>query len=226
MTDAEAAAAREDALRRTLVVGGALLIASAVLGFAGPSMLSMTMVLNTVVFWGGTLAFSAALVVYAVGLGRAGSIVARRPLGVGAMVLLAARPLVERNLTLLYPVSEESSEFYLTWGWISVAVRLAAASVIVVQIARAGVIRGRLRWAPLWALVAVVAPQVVAQLLVAASGIDLGRTEDDGIWLFFGLGQLAAFAAPVVLGILSIVYAQRRAAHTSAEPVQVYPPEA
>lgn len=217
--------APNEALRRTLLVGGVLLIASAVLAFATPSLLSMPGVLRTGVFWTATLAFSAALIVYGVGLGRTGSIVARRPLGVGAMVLLAVWPLVDSAVSLPLAQAVGPTEFSLAWGWASIAVRLGASIVIVVQIARAGVIRGRMRWAPLWALVAVAVPQLLAQLLIVASGVAVGGNENDGIWLLFGLGQLTAFAAPVGLGILSIVLASRQAARAASEAVQVYPPE-
>jgi hypothetical protein len=99
----------------------------------------------------------------------------------------------------------------------------AAAAVLVVQIARAGVVTGRVRWAPTWALAAVVVPQVLALLLATAMNIDQNRTENDGLILLSGLGMLASFAAPVTLGILAIVRAQRRSA-PSTDPVQVYPP--
>ncbi|WP_243077112.1 hypothetical protein [Microbacterium sp. SS28] len=225
MTDAAAAASRDDELGRTLTVGGVLLIASAVLAFVAPQMMSMAPVLRTVVFWGAVVAFSCALVVYAFGLGRGGSIVARKPLGLGAMVGLAAWPLIERIMTLFLQVTSDTTQFFIAWGWISIAVQLAAAIVIVVQIARAGVITGQLRWAPLWGLIAVAAPQIIAQLLVVATGTEISRDENDVVWIFFGLGQLTDFAAPVILGILSIVHAQRRVPR-AAEPVQVYPPEA
>jgi hypothetical protein len=221
MTDA---AMKGDRAGRTLVVGGVLLIASAVLAFVSPSVLSMPAALSAVVYWSSTIAFSAALLVYAFGLGRSGSIVARRPLGVGAMVLLAVWPLIDRVVTLVVPFTESTTEFHLTWGWVAIALRLAAAIVVVVEIARAGVLVGRVRWAPLWALVAVAGPQVIAQLYLVATGLDINRTEDDLVWLVLGLGQLTAFAAPVVLGILSVVLAQRRTSTPAADPVQVYPP--
>lgn len=207
-------------LRRTLIVGGILLIVSAALTYASPQVLFLPDVARAVIFWAGAITFSAALLIYGFGLGRTGSLVARGPLALTAIVVLAAWPFVERILTFAVPFTTDVSEFYLAWGWISTGVRLAAAIIIVVRIARAGVVRGSLRWMPLWALVAVVAPQVLAQLVIAALGVDLGRTDVDGVWLFFGLGQLTAFAAPLALGILSILYARRAA----PEPVQVYPP--
>jgi hypothetical protein len=221
MTDAAPRRATRDALARTLTVGGILLIAGAVLSFAAPALLSTPGSLLVPVLWAGTIATSAAFVVYAVGLGRGGSVVARRPLGVGALMLLAAWPFVDRLIGAAVPYAEATAEFHLAWGWVGVVARLGAAIVAAVQIARAGVIGGRLRWAPLWALVAVAAPQVLAQVAFVALGPDAVGTTQDGLFLLLGVGQLLAFAAPVTLGILSIITAQRRPV---TEPVQVFPP--
>lgn len=221
MTDASARPAAGDAWSRTLTVGGVLLIAGAVLSFAAPSMLMGPGPFAATSFWAGTAATSTALVVYAFGLGRAGSVVARRPLGTAALVLLAVWPLVDRGVTLVIPYTEETAGFSLAWGWVGIVVHLSAAIVAAVQVARAGVIRGRLRWAPLWALVAVAAPQVFVQVAFVALGPDTVGTAQDGVFLILGVAQLLAFAAPVALGILSIVLAQRRLV---TEPVQVFPP--
>ncbi|MDF2556095.1 MAG: hypothetical protein K0R60_1990 [Microbacterium sp.] len=220
---ASGAAGRAGGLARTLMIGGVLLIVSAVAAFAAPNAFAASLPFHTVLYWGSVVAFSTSVLVFAFGVGRGGSIVARRPLGVTAALVLALWPFVERVLTWAMPFDEGTAEFYQGWGYVSLTVKIAAAVVLVVQIARAGVVTGRLRWAPAWALAAVVVPQILAQVLVIAMGIDQSRTEVDGLILLFGLGQLAAFAAPVTLGILAIVLAQRRPA-PSGEPVQVFPP--
>ena len=46
-------------------------------------------------------------------------------------------------------------------------VRLAACLAAVFEIARAGVLRDALRWAPLWGLVALAAPQLIAAIAFA-----------------------------------------------------------
>jgi hypothetical protein len=217
--------ARAGGLARTLMIGGVLLIVSAVAAFAAPNAFATSLPFHTVLYWGSTVAFSASVLVFAFGAGRGGSIVGRRPLGVTAALVLALWPFVERVLTWAMPFDEGTAEFYQGWGYVSLTVRIAAAVVLVVQIARAGVVTGRLRWAPAWALAAVVVPQILAQVLLIAMGIDQSRTEVDGVTLLFGLGQLASFAAPVTLGILAIVLAQRAPA-PSGEPVQIYPPAA
>ena len=216
---------RTDGLPRTLMLGGVLLIVSAVAAFAAPQAFGASLPFHAILYWGATVAFSAAVLVFAVGAGRGGSIVARRPLGVTAAVILALWPFAERVLTWAVPFDDSSTEFYQVWAYVSVAAKVAAAIVLVVQIARAGVVTGRLRWAPAWALAAVVVPQLLAQVLMIAMGIDQSRTEVDGLILLFGLGRLASFAAPVTLGILAIVLAQRRPAPPGG-PVQIYPPAA
>ncbi|MFK4808236.1 hypothetical protein ACI3KX_20415 [Microbacterium sp. ZW CA_36] len=222
---ADAPPARADGLPRTLMLGGVLLIVSAVAAFAAPNAFAASLPFHTVLYWGSIAAFSTSVLVFAFGVGRGGSIVARRPLGVTAALVLALWPFAERVLTWAMPFDEATTEFYQVWGYISLTAKVSAAVVLVVQIARAGVVTGRLRWAPAWALAAVVVPQILAQVLAIAMGIDQSRTEVDGLILLFGLGQLASFAAPVTLGILAIVLAQRRPA-PSGDPVQVFPPAA
>lgn len=223
MTDA---AADDAGLRRTLLAGGGLLIASGAAIVATPMLAVSSVPLTTVVSWAGTIVFSVALLVFAFGLGRSASIVARRPLAVGAMLLLALWPFVDGALTAVVPYGPESAELYGIWGYVSSAVELAAAIVAVVQIARAGVVTGRVRWVPLWSLVAVVVPQLVVQLVVVALGIDFGRSDDDGLFLIVGLGQFAAVATPVLLGILAILRATRPVVAAAQRPsVQVYPPQ-
>ncbi|MET0813478.1 MAG: hypothetical protein ABWY03_10505 [Microbacterium sp.] len=215
MTDSPAAVP----LRRTLNVGGVLLIVSAVLTFAQPTF--FTSPLAGVLSWTATAAFSIALLVFAFGLGRGGSIVARRALGVAAAVVAAVWPLVERVLTWVLPY-ENALAFYGIWGYVSLTVMLAAMIVFVVQIARAGVLRGRVRWMPLWGLVLVAAPQILAQLLVVALNVDFRTDDQEWIFLVFGLGQLLSFAVPVGLGIIALVVANRPT--PVGDPVQVYPP--
>ncbi|GAA5094976.1 hypothetical protein GCM10025760_26670 [Microbacterium yannicii] len=217
------ARARADGLPRTLTIGGVLLIVSAVAAFAAPNAFAVNLPFHTVLSWVSTAAFSASVLVFALGIGQGGSIVARRPLGVTAALVVALWPFAERALTWAMPFSAGTAEFYQVWGYVSLTVRIAAAVVLVVQIARAGVVTGRMRWVPAWALAVVVLPQLLVQVMMVALGADLGRTEPDGLYLLIGLGQLASFAAPVTLGILAIVLAQRRPT-PSGDAVQIYPP--
>lgn len=209
------AAPGHDALRRTLVVGGALLIASAVARLAWLIVVSRGVAVPlTALHWSSTLALSAALLVFAFGLRRSpsGSIVARRRLAVTAMVVLAAWPLVEGVVSSRLPFTPGTADFHRGIGYASIAVQLGASIVSVVAIARAGVIRGPLRWAPAWALASVAVPQLLIQVFGAASGPDLAASETDVIVTVMTLGQLAVVAAPLTLGVLSLMLASRSAA--------------
>lgn len=219
MTDAPPAAR---SLRRTLIAGGVLLIVSAVVGFAGPTFVATP--LPVVLSWAGTVAFSAAVLVFAFGVGRGGSIVARRPLAVTAAVLVAGWPILNRVVTDALPVVPDTTTFLPAFGYVTIAVTLGATIVFTVQIARSGVITGTVRWMPLWGLVAVAVPQIVAQATVIALGMDIGASDYDAIVLLFGIGSLLAFAVPVALGVAAVLVANRPAA--AAGPVQVYPPAA
>ncbi len=215
MTDAPPAAG---SLRRTLIAGGALLIVSAVATFSQPSFFAAP--LSVVLGWLGVTAFSAALLVFAFGLGRAGSIVARGPLGVTAAAVAAAWPFVERAVTLALPFESIGAAFYQPWAFLSWGVMLGALAVFTVRIARAGVVRGRARWMPLWGLVLVTAPQLLAQIVMTAFA--LGAGDQDVVFLVLGLGQLLAFAVPLGLGIIALLVANRPV--STQAPVQVYPP--
>ena len=217
MPDSAALAAPDAALRTTLRIGGLLLVASGALRLVQSVMWSAAGV-GAVVAIVDLVLFSGALAVFAIGVGRGGSIVARRPLGMTALLLIAVWPAVERVVLLTMPPTMDNLDAVQSWGWTSLTVQLTASIVAVVAIARAGVIRGALRWAPLWGLVALVAPQVVAGLVFAAPGNDAPSLAG----VLVGLGQLVGVGVPLALGILAVVRAGTR---PPAEPVQVYPPQ-
>lgn len=214
---AGAAGSADAALRTTLTVGGILLLAQA-------AALLLTMAMAGAVgsipllSWIGILVSSAALVIFAIGIGRQGSLVARRPLGVAALLVLAVWPFVDRTIEAFIPITIDSVDFWQSWGYASLAVRVCAAIIAVVEIARAGVIRGSLRWAPMWALVAIAVPQVVMNLAYAAPGyqsLDLAGP-------IVGLSQLVSVGVPLTLGVLAVVRSRTR--QSAPEAVQVYPP--
>ncbi|MBN9190854.1 MAG: hypothetical protein J0I62_20515, partial [Microbacterium sp.] len=101
-----------------------------------------------------------------------------------------------------------------TVGYVDEAVRAALAIVGVVAISRAGAVRRPWHLAPLWTLVAFVAPQLVLAVLAASPA-----TVDTAISVA-PLGSVVYIAAPLFLGVLAIVLGvtpPRRGA--SAEPV-------
>ena len=80
VVDATADAVRQR--RRTWMTGGVLFLVSALLGLARVSVPGLPFGISQLLFHAGA-------VVFAVGLGRGGSVTARRPLGTGAIIALA-----------------------------------------------------------------------------------------------------------------------------------------
>lgn len=198
--------------RQTWTIGGILMLVCAALSVVAPAL--MLTALSTPVWWARTLAFSAALVVFAVGIRRQGSVVDRRLLGVSALILLAVWPLVDAVVYALVPPTMDSLELYQAWGYVSLVVPLAAAIVAVVLIARAGVVPHPWRWAPLWALGAAIAPQLILQAFAASPGADVQAMAGP----MAGLGQLVWVAVPLGLGLCAVLLARSR-----PTTVQVYP---
>lgn len=216
MTDAD-----RPATTPAWIWGGGLLLASAVLplitgssGFAAAGGLS-----GAVFSWIGMLAFAAAMVVFALGLGRRGSVVARRPAGTVALIALAVVTPIIWVLTAVFPYSDADPGAYAVWGYAELAVRFGAALVAVVAVGRARVVPPPWNWAPAWGLAAVVVTGVLAQVSTVALA---GRPGDqEALVTVFALSSLVAVVVPSLLGILAIVLGSR------AEPratIPVYPP--
>lgn len=218
MTDADRPAATP-----AWIWGGGLLLASAVLplitssaGFAATGGLS-----GAVFSWIGMLAFAAAMVVFAVGLGGRGSVVARGPAGMTALIALAAVTPIIWVLTAVFPYSDADPGAYAVWGYTDAAVRFGAALVAVVAVGRARVVPPPWNWAPAWGLAAVVGTAVLAQVSAVAIA---GRPGDqEALVTVFALSSLAAVVVPSLLGILSIVLGSRSETRAT---VPVYPPPA
>lgn len=216
MTDAAVDHARNAGDARTAWTwGGALLIACAAISVLTLSVMGGP--IAVVASWTRIVLFGAALVLFAFGIRGSGSVVARGRVGIVALLVLAVWPFVERLLALIIIPSMENLDFYLAWGYVSLLVQAGAAITAVVMIARAGVLPPQWRWAPLWALVAIVAPQLIIQLVLSAPG----TSAQDWSGILVGLTQLVNIAAPLSLGILAIALARRRPPVVS---VQVYPP--
>jgi hypothetical protein len=215
MTDAAADARDEDHGRLAWRIGGGLLIACAAVSLMAPFL--QTPSTTAAVYWVQTILFSAALIVFAIGIRGAGSVVARHPLGVIALVLLGAWPFVQGLFEAIVPFTMDVVELYMAWGYVGIVMQLGAAIVAVTVIARAGVIPSSWRWAPLWALVAAIMPQLILQAVAASPGSDVQAMAGP----VAGLSQLMAVAVPLSLGILALLLAGRRPV---VEPVQVYPP--
>jgi len=201
--------------RRTWVLGGALLVASALTRLAAQGPLASLYRAVDVLFVAGSL-------VLVIGLGRAGSVTARRPLGTGAVIALA---LVLLGAPFAWDALLRDADGYgsgqligasVLLTMVQAVVTLMLAIIAVVQIGRAGVIPRPWNWAPLWALGVVVATRLLA--MVPLSPL-LPDPADASVALFVtGLLGVINTAAIAFLGIVAIV----RGTRTEPGSVAVY----
>lgn len=200
--------------RRTFVIGGIGLVLCGVLGmlqYAAPSLGPVVGILVDIVF-------AVSVLLFAIGLSRAASVVERRPLGVVALAVVALWPLVLRAVQPLLPTMDAATfdagldayreaETILTAVFIvNLLVSLVAALLASLQIARAAVVPAPWRWAPLWAFIASVVAAVVPQLLFAAAGSSGAQAYAEVALL---LGAVGFLARTLGLGILALVLAAR-----------------
>lgn len=208
MIEVDAATHATRSRLRTWMTGGALFILSALLGLGAVSMPGLPFGISQLLFHAGA-------VVFAIGLGREGSVTARRPLGTGAIIALAAWTLVVTPVAWLLlgsalPIDADLDHVSTATmiGMTGEIVSLALAVIAVTQIGRIAVVPKPWNWAPLWALLAIVAAQLLPNLLAAAI-----TTADQAVLgaLFSVIGLISA-GAVAFLGVIAIVLAVRPAA--------------
>lgn len=210
MSDAE--------VRRPVVTwlwGGALLTVSAVTPLLGGGF-------GGTLGWIARLLAAAALIVFAVGIGG-GSVVARRPVGVIALFVLALAPPILDGVTVALARTTDGGTPENLWltqvlGYGSLAVAGAAALVAAVETARARVLPDPWRWAPAWGL-------AIAAGMFAIGQVALVTVGSQGIMAAVGLlevtGAIGNVLVPLALGILAMVLGARG---LTTVPAQVYPP--
>ena len=189
--------------RRAWIIGGSLILASVLVGFV---LRDAAYLIPGGAYLPNAL-FSAALLLFAFGIRGAGSVTARRPLGTAALTLLAVWTL-GWPLLLNLLLTDEYSPAFQGVGYVDLVVQLVLAVVAVTQIARAGVVPRPWKWAPAWALAAVVVPQLLEQVLV------IGMTAQDStsaIMLALTFEGLLRTGAMLFLGVLAIVLGNRPA---------------
>lgn len=190
--------------RSTWILGGILLIVPALIDII------LRTSLGAAVGWGSRLIFLLAVIIFTVGIGPAGSVTARRPLGtVSALVfgaLLAAGGLLPLLPALARPASGDVQAMVAAATTVAlsslaiVLVALVFGVIAAVQIARAGVVPAPWRWAPLWALGAGVIGSLVGMLLpvfLITSGLPVAETAN---LVMAGISG----AAEIFLGIVAI----------------------
>ena len=193
---------------RTWTIGGIALIASGVFGMLRNGLPS-TLGAHQLVGVTTDALFAIGVLLLACGLTREASIVARGPLGVTALVLVAAWPLASTLATGLVGLLEPQGQgpAWTMLGNFALIFPTAVGLIAAVQIARAGVVPSPWRWAPLWALGLHAVAWALPQLTYAAVGLAGIQLYAD---LFVMLGTLAFLASTLGLGVLTLVLAARR----------------
>lgn len=159
--------------------------------------------------------FAASVLLLAVGLSREASVVARQPLGVAALAVLAVWPFVQELLFLRFATTLAVPGLFVL-SWAGILIPLAAALVAGLVIARAGTVPPPWNWAPLWALVGAFVLQVAAQLVMVAAAPDAVQ---GFAGLVIALQAVAYLLGTLVLGVLAVALAARVEV-PSAEPVR------
>lgn len=150
-------------------------------------------------------AFSAALLVFAFGIRRAGSVTHRRPLGTTAITVLALWTLLSPLLSeLLYTPGPDSPALF-AYGYADALIQALASLIAVAQIGRIGVIPHPWRWAPAWVLAATAVPTLLTQTFVFGDAF-----RDPGLLsAVVALQGLVHVGGTILLGVLALVLAER-----------------
>ena len=205
MIDVTAAADTTLSRRRTWMTGGVLLVVSALLGLGMVTVPGLPFSISQLLFHAGA-------VVFAIGLGRAGSVTGRRPLGTGAIIALAVWSLVVAPVAWMLVNSAAPTDVgYLSTaamvGTADQVVSLVLAIIAAVQIGRIAIVPGPWNWAPLWALGAIVVAQLIPNLIAAAGSI----SDQTLLGALFAVVGLISASAVAFLGVVALVLALRPA---------------
>lgn len=192
--------------RRTLtwMIGGTGLIACGVIVMIRSSTFWMPptgLILSVLadVLW------ATSILLFAVGLDRNASVVARRPLGLVATAIVGIWPLTSTILGWTAMDVITSSDAGTAWFAVGIVVPLAAGLISAVQIARAGTVPTPWNRVPLWALASQVVLGAIPQLAAVALGPDIAVFAD----MLVLLGTLVPLVGTLGLGIPAVVLAAR-----------------
>lgn len=150
---------------------------------------------------GGALS-AIAIIVFAVGTREGGSVVARKPVGVIALILFAVWPYVTLVIWTVVPYETMAA----LPGPPTIALSLVpvvAGLIGVVEIVRARAVPGGWRWLPALAYLVIVGPIVLVQL-AQDLGWGGGQIDAPVIMIPFAVSVFAAFVVPLVLGATAI----------------------
>lgn len=205
MIDVTAVADTTRSRRRTWMTGGALFLVSALLGLGMVTVPGLPFSVSQMLFHAGA-------VVFAIGLGRAGSVTGRRPLGTGAIIALAVWSLIASPLAwMLVNAGPPTDAGYLStatmMGTADQVVGLVLAIIAAVRIGRTAIVPRPWSWAPLWALSAIVIAQLIPNLIAAAGSI----SDQTLLGALFAVIGLISASAVAFLGVVALVLALRPA---------------
>lgn len=201
--------------RNTWLVGGIGLIICGIIGLLRDSLMGMPPAgLIVTVF--ADLTWAAAILVFAIGFSRDSSVVARKPLGMAALSIVALWPLTSTVTGLaLQGLLQPLDDGWMIWGYVTITVPAIAGLIAVVQIARAGTVPPPWNWAPLVALLIQVVCWLLPQFFVTAMGPANAQLFAA---VFIGLGLLSFLTTTFGLGIAATILAAR----TRAGEVDVF----
>jgi hypothetical protein len=186
-------------------IGGGGLITCGVAGILLSATLGSS--LTDVLAFSVDLLWAAAVLVFTVGTSSQDSVVARRPLGLITLALVAVSPLALRVVGLFQNPADPTP--LVPWE-VATFAPLALSLVAVVQIGRAGVVPRQWRWAPAVALGVSVASVALSQVLMMDQA-----TAAQLVGLASALGMIGFLSRTLGLGILALV------AVASERPVSV-----
>lgn len=166
--------------------------------------------------------WASAILILSIGLGREGSVVARKPLGLASSAVVALWPLIDTLVSLFAgPQNLEQAEAWVWWIYLSMGVTLTAGLIAAMQVARARIVPTPWNWAPLWALSAQTAVWVVPQMINVASPTAFIEMATG----FSALGTLGFLITTLGLGILAVVLSNRSRAGTTVPVFKSSSPE-
>ena len=184
-------------VRLTWTIGGIGLVLAGVIAVLPYLRLNV----GPVVFDIFDVVFGVTVIFLAIGLSKDASVVARRPLGMIALAVLALLPCAVRFVNPYLPEMNNQTEDELTaFMFGRLALSYVAALVGSFQIARAGTVPTSWRWAPWWAAIFSVAALVLRMFLLSGSPFGAASVY---------LGALDLLVRTLGLGILALVIASR-----------------
>jgi hypothetical protein len=183
---------------RAWIIGGALFLGSVVVG-VGTQPLVALIAGGTIV---ATLLFSAALVVFAIGINGRGSVTARKPLGTVALCALAIWTPVVAIVQQLMAVTLITSGALLAYAYVTALVQFALALIAVVEIGRARAVPTPWTWVPAAVL-------AIMTVLWFIEHVPYLLADPAAALVLMTIEGLVRVAAPVLFGVVAIVYANR-----------------